>query len=232
MSYKLPVADTLAEAWNKVAGTKATFWGAFIVLLAIGFAVGIIFAITDAVLPKASGIVQFIGQIFLAFLQAGLLYIGIQRALEKPITYTQVFTAFHKPYFWRYILLYILQILCYFIPIAVLLASQLIPNHALSVIIGIIGFVGLIAVAIRIYIALGFLLEDKLAPMQAIKASFHATRGNVCRIFLVGLAQGIIIVISIIPFGIGLIWTLPFSVVLFGVIYKRLRENATLSNPV
>lgn len=228
-SYKIPVADTLSEAWGKVSGAKATVWAALLIIFATAIIFAVVANIFSTVSPTAENIIKFIGQILIVYFQAGLIYIGIERAFEKPITYKQIFKPLHSPYWWRYILLYILQMLCFIIPIAILIGAGFIENQTLSALVGLAGIILTIFIAVRISFSIGFLLDQNHLPLQALKASYQVTSGNVWRIIAIMLAQWIIVLISIIPLGIGLIWTLPFCVTVFGVVYKRLVAN--LVNP-
>ena len=53
-------------------------------------------------------------------MQIGLIYIGIRRSLDLPISYDLIFTPFNYHIFWRAIGLYLLKILL-LLPFAILL---------------------------------------------------------------------------------------------------------------
>src|SRR5438477_89442 len=67
--------------------------------------------IGKSITPGLGGFINFIGEIVLFLVQMGILYIGIQRALDLPITYTQMWRGFRSDMALKLIGLYILQIL-------------------------------------------------------------------------------------------------------------------------
>src|SRR5205085_143591 len=75
---------------------------------------------------------------------------------------------------------------------------------------------------VRLMLSIAFVLEQNVNPWRAIVLSFHATRCNFWRLFGWYIAIWIIMMISIIPLGIGLIWTLPLIYISYGMIYKTL----------
>jgi uncharacterized membrane protein len=78
---------------------------------------------------------------------------------------------------------------------------------------------------IKMILAIGFLVDKKIGPWQSIKMSFRATRGNFWGIFGLMIILCLIIMMSIIPLGIGLIWALPYAIITYGVMYKNLLAN-------
>jgi hypothetical protein len=85
----------------------------------------------------------------------------------------------------------------------------------------------------RMYLVHAFILAKKVNPWVAIKLSFKATKSNVCRLIGLSILNGLILLVSAIPLGIGLIWTLPYFFINFGEIYKSLvesRSDLTIEN--
>lgn len=226
--YQLPISDTLRTAWDKTYGAKKTIWAGIGITFAIMLVLGCLQGFADLGGDGIAGFVKLIIRVISYFLQLGLLYMGICRARDAHIEYQQLFKAFTIDQAFRIIGLYLLQLLI-FIPAAIvafiggLLGAQMFPGatiiggilFALAVII-------LIVLAIRLMLAIGLVLDQNLNPWPAIKMSFLSTKGNELRLFLLILIQLAIVTISAIPFGLGLIWTLPFSIIGYGVIYKRL----------
>jgi uncharacterized membrane protein len=106
---------------------------------------------------------------------------------------------------------------------------------AASILVGIIVFFGFILLIIPgIYLAtrLQFftfaMIEDKtLDPIEGIKKSWNVTRGKFWRIFGFSALSMLIILISIIPFGLGLIFSLPVVSISSAILYMRLADNHT-----
>ncbi len=230
--YVLPIGDTISSAWEKVKGTKGSVWAAIgvIILFTIGFA--IIQAVTKAVFPQLGSIINFISQVILGLMQIGIFYIGIRRALDSPFSWDMIFRVFDFNITLKIIGLYILEVLA-FIPVAALcLIGAAISNSTISGAVIIAAVLFIIAIIAGIYLlvclypAMAFVLDKEFNSWHAFKSSFTATRGNFWSILVLLVFQTVIIAISIFPlFGIGLIWSFPLMIILFGEIYKRLLVN-------
>jgi uncharacterized membrane protein len=70
-----------------------------------------------------------------------------------------------------------------------------------------------------------FIVEKKLGPIEALKASSRATTGAKWDLFLFGLLLGLINVAGFIFFVVGLFATIPTSMVAFAYVYRRLTEE-------
>ena len=235
--YLIPVRETITTAWHKVSGTKGSVWAGIGIIVLVGIGFAILEAITKAV-PFINGLITIINQIVVFLLQMGLLYIGIKRAAEMPITYKLMYRTYELSMTIRVILVYILKILI-LLPSMILLIISVVLNGlttagsiqpsglmtTLIVILFIIGFISLIYLSIRIALGMAFALDQEVNPWQAIKMSFAATNENVWRLIGIYIIQLIIVIISMIPLGIGLIWTIPFILILYGTIYQRLLIN-------
>lgn len=236
--YILPVGETLSTAWQKVKGLKATFWGAFaiIVLITIGF--GILFAIADAFLPSIKPVIKIIDQILISLLQIGTLYIGINRAYDLPVSFKQMFRSLQGNIALSLILTYILQVLI-LLPVILIGFGVVIAYHQDVAGSGILSWILIplcailaIYLVLRMLLAYGFVLEKGVGPVTAIKSSFAATRKNFWHIFGLFLLQNLIVIISIIPLGLGLIWTMPLVINIYGEMYRYLSRNVNLpANP-
>jgi uncharacterized membrane protein len=233
MSYPLPVEDTLRSAWAKVYGAKQTIWIAFGILLAIAFCLGLIEGIAEIAGTALYSAAKLITNIVSYLLQIGVLYIGICRAKDTPIHYQQMFRAFSLQRALCIAGLYLCEMVILIVP-ALIAASGMFIMTASFPVAGLIGILvlcfGLIAgiyLVTRLLPSLAIILDQDLGPIQAIKLSFKLTHGNVLRLLLLSLIQILILIISAIPLGIGLIWTLPFTFITYGMIYKNLLQNQT-----
>ncbi len=231
--YVLPVGETLGNAWDKVKGSKKSFWAAFIILFIIAFGIGILQGIAKGMSPGLGFIVGIVGQIIIFLMQIGLLYIGIQRAFDLPITYTQLFRAFDGAIALRAIGLYILQVIIFIPPFIAIFIGVFLGaatrgstlGSIISVLLCLIGTIGLIYLSIRMMMGMALILDKGLNPWKAVKASFHITRSNFWSLLGILFLQFLIVFISLIPMGIGSIWTMPFMFILYGVMYKKLLVN-------
>lgn len=228
--YQFPVRDTLEAAWQKVSGAKATIWAVFgLVILNLLF-FGILGGLTEAFVGKmASQIPTLIGMLLQVILFWGLIYIGIQRAKDLPIQYTLFKSVFNLDLFFKMLGVYILQILIAAATVVIILPVFAIDSDALimkiiAVILSVIWYVVLIYVLLRMFFAKAIVIDKRINPWVAIKMSFAMTKGNVWHLFCFGVFCVLALMISLLPFGIGLIWSLPFIYIAYGLAYRRMLE--------
>lgn len=237
VTYLIPVKDTIASAWRKVYGAKGSFWAAMLLLIVLSIILYGIQALFDYILPSLDSIVGIVVQAIDYLLQMGIIFFGIQRAFDLPISYSLLFRSFKYPLWVKMIGLYILQVLIFIIPVLLLFIPMILKASLengdslsplpliISIILVVIGVIVIIILAIRLALSNAFVLDKQLGPVDAIRASFQATRGNFWRLLGIMIIQLAIVLVSVIPFGIGLIWTIPFAYILYGLVYKRLLVN-------
>lgn len=249
----LPVWESIQTAWAKVSGFKGTFWGAYLLILFIMFCVGILDGILQYAVPKIEPVFALVGQVINYLLSMGIIYLGIRRAFDIPTTFKNVFDVFRENKPWKLIGLYILQILiilaCMLVlavgvalAFAVGIIEETAANNppafhfsnpgmvALVTLILIFGFCLVVYVATRLWLSAGFVLDRGYGPIDALSSGFKASRSNFWRIVGYALLQIFFMIISVIPLGIGLIWSLPWMVICYGVGYKNLVVNADIAN--
>jgi len=208
---KFTISGALREAWTKTKGVKASIWAgsAFMYLILL-----ILFAGSAYLLPPLSmepplNITNIITNIFVQALLdilsvifiAGLFYMGIRKVIKDPISWKMVFKGFSCA--GKIVIVFILQ----------------------SILIS-IGF--LLLILPGIYLSVGYfmsvpLIVDRgLSPWQAMETSRKAIHKVWWQVaFLFFLMWGIIL-LSMIPLCIGLIWSWPMFFILVGVVYRYL----------
>ena len=242
---RLPVFETIKTSWARVKGAKCTFWGVFGCLLAIQFVLVGFDMLTDN--SKGQAIVNgglalacimvlyFILTILKILLQWGIVYIAVQRAMDFPIQFNMIKNVFSFGVFFRMIGLVILQFIVLipaaifiFLPILFKVDPTTITTNTSDILklltasCYIIGGILAVFLSVRMSLAVALVITKKTNPWKAIKISFKATKSNVWRLIGLHLMNVIIILVSIIPIGIGLIWTIPYAMITYGVIYKKL----------
>ena len=65
-------------------------------------------------------------------------------------------------------------------------------------------------------------VERGLSPWQALEASRKAISQHWFKVFGLFFVLMLIMLLSMIPLGIGLIWTLPLLIVTMGVLYRTI----------
>jgi len=232
-TYVIPVWDTITYAWEKVSGSKKTFWGAILLFFVIMFGLGFVEGLFKESNSFLATTIKIIANVIGYFMQMGLLYVGIKRAFDLPIEYKQMFRVFEKEIAIKVVLLYILQILVFLPVIAFLIGVSVLPGvfpaitPAIPIILFVVGGIALVYLSVRMLVSNALVLDKAMGAWDSIKLSFKVTRGNFWPCLGLILSQIIIVVISAIPLGIGLIWSLPLVFICYGIIYKRLMVNAT-----
>lgn len=230
----LPIMPTFSAAWSRVYGSKLTFWKGIGCMVLIMLAVGLVKGALTTMWPSSESVVDIVGQVINYLLQMGLVFIGIQRAFDRPINYEMIFNVFKIELSIKIICLYFLEVIIFLIPVAIFFISLVIqqnyPDNT-GIMIGaftgyVISGILFLFLLIRITLAMGFLLDKNQNPWIAIKSSFKATRDNFWRLLIVHFLFICLIVVSALPLCIGLIWTLPLGFILYGVMYKTLLPNA------
>ena len=229
--YLLPVWDTITTAWDKVHGSKSTVWASLILLALILFGIGILEGMFEAI-PPLSMAIRIIGNAITYLINVSLIYIGIKCAQGAPINFKMMFHAFKQSVLLRIAGLYILQALVLAIPAVIAAGGYglLIAGNAALIMLGILlliaAFIASMIFVIRVSLSVGFVMDQQLGPWLAIKSSFAATRGNFWNLVGLFILQSIIVMASVIPLGIDLIWTIPLCLIAYGVMYQRLTQNA------
>lgn len=235
--YKIPVWETITASWQKVKGTKAAVWGACLITFVIWIVFGIV---TDKLIGSHTAlktVLDFICRLISFLIEMGLLYIGIQRAFGLPVNFKQAFHAFDFKIGLNVIILYFLEVLILLpfsfliiFPVGFFLAltslSDMTIWHLLGLFCFILGLLGIIYFMIKLWLAMAFVLDRNHDPIKAIKSSFKVSRGNFWALLGIFILQLLILIVSAIPLGIGLIWTIPLVFIIYGMTYKRLLANA------
>ena len=210
------VGDIIKEAWEKTKGAKGAVWGAMIVMYGLLF--GLTFAAMMAVsggsfssdpaamLGSGSAVglnvgVQVVSSLLSMIFTAGIMLIGVRRAQNKRVSWKMVFAGFPK------IFSVIIAMILQFILVLIGFVLLVLPGIYLTV-----GYA----------LALPLILEKGYGPWQALEASRKAIHKKWWTVFGVYLLMMLIYMVSMIPAGIGLIWTVPMFFVGLGVLYRRL----------
>lgn len=233
--YLLPIGETLRAAWAKTSGSKTTVWKGILVSALISMLLALTLSATKSI-PALNVPINLIAVVIQNLLQAGLLYMGLRWVYGLPIALQHLFKGFEKQTALHLIGLYLLQILvmlpfilCLIVGGGLAALSDKAPYQhinslpVLAITLNVFAIIGIIWLTLRLFLAVGFILDQQSSPWLAIKQSFWATEGNTLRLAAIILAMIAIILVSAIPLGIGLIWTLPFSIVLFGILYQNLK---------
>ncbi len=193
------ISEVLSEAWSLKDGFKGTYWGALLIFMVIST----LLSGVSGFIANDSKIMNVIMQLILILitypLMAGLTMIAIKRSVGTPTAASMVFDYYPKtiPIFLTYILMMAMVA---------------------------IGFVLLVLPGIYLMfaymLALPLVVDKNLGPWEALEASRKALTPCWFRTAGLILIGSIIMLISAIPLGIGLIWTLPFLGLAMAIVYR------------
>lgn len=203
------IGAVLSEAWALSNGFKATFWGGFLIYMGITIAAAIMMGILTFVMAMVAAeaavavtiLTQVVQLVITAPLLAGLFMLGIKRAAGQPVTAFMLLNYFPKtlPLFLTYLLMILLVV---------------------------IGFVLLVIPGIYLIIAyalaLPLLVDKNLGIWESLETSRKGITRCWFRFFGFGIIGFVIVLVSAIPLGIGLIWTLPWLYTAMGIVYRDL----------
>lgn len=230
-TYSLPVMETVKTAWAKVSGAKGSFWAIIGLVFVVQFVVGFLGSLgtkggaIDIVFSIIGSLIQLMGA-------ACLIYLGIRRAQDKPITWKKVKDVLTGRIILYLIVLYLLEMVI-FIPaglltgIGVWLLHMQQPQPSISMqILATAFFVAatllFIFLVMRLWLAYGTVIDKNLNPWEAVKFSFKATRCNVWKLVGLYFMTFLVVLACIITVGIGFIWGFPWLFIVYGETYKRL----------
>ena len=171
-------------------------------------------------------------------LNLGMLRISLNIINNKEVNFSQLFGSFDVliPYILATIVLIAILLIAASPGIILLLAavsadwdsmSNLEALNNWSVIIPIILIiVPAVYISVRLQFYNYFLLDEESGVIESIKRSAEISKGYVGELFLLGAVLSIIILISIIPLGLGLIISIPLSTMVTSYVFLKLKQTS------
>lgn len=199
--YEFEIGDVIKEAWEKTKGVKGSIIAGIALIYVIVFAIMGGFAFLAPGSFSMSIISQVILTVVLLPMEIGLAMIGLRKSVDQPFKFNMVFQYF------GFIVPLILVTIVSYILIMIGLVLLVLPG---------------IYLAIAYSFALMLVVEKKMGLWEAMETSRKAVTKRWFTLFLFWIVMGIILIISMIPIGIGLIWTIPMACVAYGVIYRNM----------
>ena len=207
--YDFSIGAVLSEAWEKTSGLKGSFWAAGAIFFVAVLILGAVLGGGSALLSgqgDAGGVLMglFVQLVIMAVMypfMAGIVMLGIERSVDLPLSYKNVFSYFS----------YTLPLL----GVAVLMSLLVTIGFILLIIPG-------IYLSLAYMFAVPLVVEKNLGIWDAMETSRKAVTRHWFKFFFLFLIMGVLVMISVIPFGIGLIWTYPMMVVMMGIMYREI----------
>jgi uncharacterized membrane protein len=207
--YSFQIGEVLSEAWEKTNGAKKPILGAVSAMYAISFLIMFIGGELISLLGLDQNgmmlfiisnlIINLLNIVLSVILTAGIMMMGVRWATGQPINFSMLVdgVAKIKPLLIAMILMWII--------IAIGFLLLIIPGIYLSIAYG---------------LTIPLIMEKGLGPWEAMEASRKAIHHSWFQIFGLYLVMSLIFMISVIPLGIGLIWTIPMGTIALGIVYR------------
>ncbi len=212
--YEFSIGGVLSEAWEKTSGCKWQFILAnifyFLVFIGLTMVVSMIVAglVTTTAPEQGTNVMTFVPfllqmgtNFFMMPIIAGLFVMGIRRSMGVPVNATSVFSHFSK-------------------------ILPLFATSFLMILMIIIGMFLLVLPGIYLmfayYMAMPLVVEKGMSPWQALETSRKAVTKRWFSVAGLFIVLSIIVFISMLPLGIGLIWTAPMFMVAYGILYRNM----------
>ena len=171
-------------------------------------------------------------------LNLGMLRISLNIINNKEVNFSQLFGSFDVliPYILATIVLIAILLIAASPGIILLLVSvsadwdsmsNLEAPDDWSVIIPIILIIiPAVYISVRLQFYNYFLLDGESGIIESIKRSAEISKGYVGELFLLGAVLSIIILVSIIPLGLGLLISIPLSTMSTSYVYLKLKTTS------
>jgi len=199
--YTFSITAVLKEGFRRSNGAKGTFIGALLLYLLIEFIIA--FALL-LIIPQIQDYLNLILTILTLPIAVGIIILGISRARDQEIAVKQIFEYFgHYPY--------------------------LLLGYILVTIFTVLGFIALVIPGIYLAVSYTYVLpliaDKNMSVWNAMELSRKTITKQWFRFFGLGIAALFFIIVSAIPFGIGLIWSIPTVYIAYGLLYHRLFDE-------
>ena len=238
VDYDYSIVDMFSQGWQKVSGYKSTFWGA----AAIYFLCAIVLAAISGVLTHFLSNIASLGvseknllgaffrsisQLILYPLVISIMILGIKRSIDLPVKSEMIFDYYH--YFLRLVGALIAIYIVTFIPISLGMFSIMVAQHLDSVVLRILlwllglGFFAAGVYLLYAYMFTGMLIAEKNRGIwSALETSRRAVSMHWFKLFFLMVLSMLVLIVSIIPLFIGLIWAGPWVNCTWGVVYRTI----------
>ena len=205
--YQINIKSVLSEAWQKTGPSKWAMSLALIGLFGIALLGSIVlgnlfvamgYALED---PQVLSLLNLLLTVLTAPFVGGVILMGIRTALGIPCRASQLFDALRRA-----------------APLAlVALFTSVLVNLGLTLYL-LPGVYLMVATSM----AMPLVLEKRLTPLRAVWVSIRATSYRWFHLFVLYLVMGALLLLALIPFGLGLIWMAPMYYNLKGILYREI----------
>lgn len=230
--------EIIQRSWQALKGHL----GLWMLIMLFIFSINIIISIVQnkLLVDITAQTILFIISAFLfqAGINLGMLRIALNINNVKEVGFNQIFGSFHMliPYIMATMILVIILLAITapgFILLLIFISSDFDSifsfewiNGGTIIIPALFIILPAIYTSIRLQYYDYFLIDEECGVLDSIKNSLNATKGYVGELFLLGIILSIIVLISIIPLGTGLIISIPLGIMINTHVYQKLKKTA------
>lgn len=207
--HRFEMGEALRFGWDTV---KANL-GFFIALLIVAFLIQVIPRVIGEIiyerLPLVSLVLYLTATVLEIVVSLGLIKVSVNFCDDIKGKLDDLLSSFHL------VFSYFAAAVLYFLIVVAGLLLLVVP-----------GVIWCIKYSLFPY----FIVDEKMGPIEAIKASGKATSGVKFQLFLFGLLLGLVNLGGLLALGIGLFVSIPVSMVSYAYVYRQLARKG-ISSP-
>lgn len=228
---KQGIGDIIKESWELISGFKWNFMKVFILMMAVVIVAELLFfhffqpgmfhpdPVTHKY-PQASPYLTLVISYFSYLFVIPLSLMGVRRAIGLPTSAGAAFKAMFDSFSNIIAIIVALMLIAFGFD---KFANYMSTHHSLGIII-----VYIVALLVNILISLTGLfaillvITKKINMNEAIAQSLAGVVKHIGLLLATYILLMVIMILSAIPFGIGLIWTIPMSFIIFGILFRNI----------
>jgi len=170
-------------------------------------------------------------------LNLGMLQICLNLTYNKDVDFSQLFSSFHLliPYLLAALISLVILLLAATPGIMLLLfsassdldvlrATETWSGASTTIPVFII-IIPLVYISLRLQFYDYFLVDEECGVVEAVQKSMAITKGYIMELFLLGAVMSIIVLISLIPLGVGLFISVPLATMVNTCVYQKLKRT-------
>jgi len=229
--------EIITSAWNILKPNLGLMILAMLFIFSLNIILGIVQDRLLQDLTLQSILFTASAYLFQMGLNLGVLKICLNIIYNKGGDFSQLFGSFHLliPYLLASLISLSILLLAAMPGIMLLLSSvssdlDMLQTaetwESLSITISVlIIIIPLVYISLRLQFYDYFLVDEECNIIEAVKKSMAITKGYVMELFLLGAAMSIIVLVSIIPLGAGLLISIPLVTMVNTYVYQKLKHT-------
>jgi hypothetical protein len=225
---KFSKKEIIITSWNQILPNLSLLILCMSFILFINIILGVLQEKLLEDLSAQSIIFTISSYMFQGGLGLGVISIYLNLYNNKVVKFVQIFESFNLlfSYVLGYIII-IISMLTLTLPGILILILYSGPSSSwlLFLLIFILIFPPIIYLSIRLQFFSYFLVDKECGALEALKRSMLITKGVFLELLTLGALVTIIVLISFIPLGVGLVFSIPLSIMVTTNLYNILQKN-------